>query len=206
MSAIFLSFCLAGKVFILNNTDFLFTIAEGLGQPSKAYYIVIERIYELAAKNKLEDQIGKHLHDSKNENLNSLYISTLGVIGNPNWTGAILNSYVKYQNDPSNIVMVSKVIDCIGILGSENVVPILENLIENYDRLQVKATKYSIVRALYLSTGKRYEYINNSGVRTKIKLTGELEKARQVVLESKNRKRTFKEMVLLDKVFRPPGW
>ena len=203
---IIISICFAGKILILDNTDLLFTIAEGLEQPSKSYYLVMERIYKLSAKERLEEKINKYLEDDKNSHLHDRYIHTLGIIGGQKFPAILIKAYVQYQDDPDHILTVPRIIDSMGIVGVEDVVPILEKLLSNYDRHRVRVTRYAIVRALYLATGKAYEYTNSSGGRTKLELTNELEDARRVILESRNRDRTFEEMKSLDKVFRPPGW
>jgi len=204
--AVALSISITTKILILDNTNFLYAIAEGMDQPSKPYYFVMERIYKLSGDKKLDEKIHKFLEEDKNKHLHALYIHTLGIIGGNHSSTFLMKAYVKYQDDPNHIITVSRIIDSMGVVGDEDVVPILERLIDNYDNHRMKVTRYAIVRALYLATGKVYEYINSSGKNTKLKLTDELESARGIILAAKGRTRTFEEMRSLDKLFKPPSW
>jgi hypothetical protein len=94
----------------------------------------------------------------------------------------------------------------MGQIGDEDFVPFLETLVRDYDKLRVQATKYSILRSLYLITGNRYSYFNSSGRKSELEVTEELIDARRVIMNSKGRKRSIQEMLVLEKLYRPPGW
>jgi hypothetical protein len=83
----------------------------------------------------------------------------------------------------------------MGLIDNNDLVPFLETLLRDYDQLRVQATKYSIARSLYLITGNKFSYV---------RIIRELSEARNVILKSKGRKRTLQEMLLLDKLYRPP--
>ena len=111
-----------------------------------------------------------------------------------------------HQHDMNRRSTVSRIIDAMGQIGNEDFVPFLEALIRNYDKLKVETTKYSIARSLYLITGKKYQYVNKSGVKTEIQVTNELIEARNVIIQSKERHRSLQEMLVVEKLYRPPGW
>jgi hypothetical protein len=194
------------SILILNNVGLLFIIAGGLNKPSKSYYFVMERIYKLSKNNEVLEDILHDLNNDKNTHLNNIYIDTLGIIGNPTSATVLMKKYVKLQGDPNYADTLSSIIDSLGLIGNNDVVPILERLNKNYEKHRMQITKYSIVRALYLIAGKAYEFTNNSGENAKLKITEGLKEARRIILETKGRDRTFKEMRSLDKLYRPPGW
>jgi len=199
----------AGLIFIistLNNVSALFLITEGLDRPSKSYYFFIERIYRLSAKNKVGDKIWGYIDNNKNAHLHNLYFQVLGITGAEIPTGSLIKLYSLYQHDMNRRSTVSKIIDAMGLLGNEDFVPFLEILLTDYDKLQVQATKYAILRSLYLITGKRYAYINDLGQRSKLRVTDELIEARNVIEKTTGRSRNIQEMLILDKLYRPPGW
>ena len=191
---------------ILKNVNALFLIAEGLDRPSKAYYILIERIYRLSAKKKVRDKIFGYIESNKNAHLHDLYIQVLGITGSDIPPGSLIKLYSLCQHEMNRRSTVYRIIDAMGLLGNEDFVPFLETLLRDYDKLKVQATKYAIVRSLYLITGNRYAYINDLGQKSKLKITDELIKARNVVANTKDRSRNIQEMLVLDKIYRPPGW
>ena len=99
---------------------------------------------------------------------------------------------------------VNRIIDAMGLIANDDLVVFLETLLRDYDKLRAQATKYSIVRSLYLITGEKYSYIDGSRRNTGLQVAEELIEARNVILNSKGRKRTLQEMLLLDKLYRPP--
>ena len=192
------------KFVFFDNLHILFLMAEGLDQPSRLYYVVQERIYKLDETKNIGKVILQNLEEDKNKHLHNLYIKTLGVVGEYYSASYLLKAYVSYQNDEQHANTVWYIINSIGMLGNKDVVPILETLLKNYDRHKMQVTRYSLVRSLYLITGERYDYINAAGEKTKIVLTNELKSARQVIVNSKGRKRTYEEIIILDKLYRPP--
>lgn len=181
--------------FIFKNENALFLIAAGLDKPSKLYNIVIERIYSLSQSQNLDEEIRKHLEQNKNDHLYNLYIHVLGIIGDRSSAGIFIKLYSRYQHDLNHRSTVNRLIDAMGLIDNNDLVPFLETLLRDYDQLRVQTTKYSIARSLYLITGNKSSYV---------RITRELSEARNVILNSKGRKRTLQEMLLLDKLYRPP--
>ena len=173
----------------------MFQIAAGLDKPSKFYNIIIERIYSLSESQNFNEEIRNHLEQNKNDHLYNLYIHVLGIIGDRSSAGIFIKLYSRYQHDINHHSTVNRIIDAMGLIDNNDLVPFLETLLRDYDQLRVQATKYSIARSLYLLTGKKSSYVQ---------VTGELSEARNVIFNSKGRKRTLQEMLLLDKLYRPP--
>ncbi len=192
------------KIAIWDNPDVLFTVAGGLDVPSASYYIVTERIYQLAHKKNIGEKIKGWLEEGRNEHLHNIYIRTLGVIGEYYSLSALIKAYSKYQHNTSRRSTVICIIDSMGLLGNQDSVPLLETLLRDYDQLDVQASRYAIARALYLITGRRYSFVNRQEEHSKLHLTSELKEARKAIVESMGRKRTFEEMIVLDKIYRPP--
>ena len=197
-------FLLGLKIAVLDNPNVLFAIAEGLDQPSKRYYAVQERIYSIAERKNISKEILQHLEDDKNKHLHNLYIKTLGVIGEYYSATYLIKAYARYQDDEKHALTVWYIISCMGMLGNNDAVPLLETLLKNYDKHKMQVTRYSLARSLYLITGEQYNYVNDSGEKTKLCLTNELKSVRKVIVNSKGRKRTCEEMITLDKLYRPP--
>lgn len=198
---------LAGIVFhfcVLENEKALFLIAEGLDKPSTLYNIVIKKIYSLSTNKKSIEKIKEHLGQDKNDHLHNLYIHVLGINGDRSSAGTLIKAYSRYQHDINHHSTVNQLIDTMGLIANDNLVPFLETLLRHHDKLGVQATKYSIARSLYLITGEKYSYMNTAGRNTELQVTGELTEARNVILSSKGRKRTIQEMILLDKLYCPP--
>lgn len=195
------------KIAIFDNPNVLFTIAGGADVPSKLYYISTERIYKMAEKKDLGKKLQEHLEKGQNEYLHNEYIKTLGIIGEYYSTATLIKAYSKYQHNTNRRSTVNCIIDSMGSIGNEDVVPLLETLLKDYDELDVQATGYSIARALYLITGKEYSYVNSlSGESEKLYVTDELTEARSIIVATQGRRRSLEEMIKLDKIYRPPGW
>lgn len=196
---------IAGKFAVLDNTNVLFSLAAGLDEPSTLYYLVTERIYRLSERKDLAKKLLKYLEEDKNPHLHDHYIKTLAIIGEDSAaaTAYLLKTYVKYQDNAEHLGIVYDVIDSMGFIGNRMTVSVLERLLSNYDRHRIVVPRYVIARALYLTTGKAYAYIDDKGKETKLYLTDELQKARMVIVASKGRHRTFEEMIVLDNLNRP---
>jgi hypothetical protein len=128
----------------------------------------------------------------------------LGIIGEYYSAVYLIKAYSEYQNKDQSAVTVWYIINSMGLIGNHDAVKLLETLLKNYDKHGMQVSRYSLARSLYFLTGKRYDYINSSGEITKIHLTKELKNARKVIEESAGRKRTYDEMIILDKLYRPP--
>lgn len=189
---------------VLENEKALFLIAEGLDKPSNLYNIVIKKIYRLSEKKNLNEKIREYLEQNKNDHLHNLYIQVLGISGASSSAGVLIKVYSRCQHDMNRRSTVNRIIDAMGLIANDDLVPLLEILLRDYDKLRVQATKYSIARSLYLITGKRYPYTDDAGRNTGLQVTEELIEARNVIMNSKVRKRTLQEMLLLDRLYRPP--
>jgi hypothetical protein len=190
-----------------HNLNLLYIITEGSDKPSKTYYWTIERIYKIAErKEDIGHNILRELKSGKNLYLHNIYIQLIGIIGVKDAVGYLNRAFVDCQNDKNNQSKIYHIVDSFGLIGNEKIVPFLEKLLDNYEKYDLKLTRYSIARALFLITGKSYKYISKDGKYSKITVSDELQKAREVIVSSKGRKRTFDEMLILDKLLRPPGW
>ena len=99
-----------------------------------------------------------------------------------------------------------RIVDSLGLIGNKEAVSILERLIESNHKYKLKVSEYSIARALYFLTGKLYAYNDNHSGKKSIVITESLENPRKVIENTRGRKRTFNEMLVLDKVFRHPDF
>lgn len=147
-----------------------------------------------------------NIKTGENGHLQNIYIHTLGIIGEKNATTYLIMQYSNLQDRADKKSTLYSIIDSLGLIGNEEAIPVLERLLENYDKYKIQVTKYSIVRALYLLTGKQYNYNDSSSEKKSITLTKKLENARKVIESTKDRKRTFNEMLILDKAFRHPDY
>jgi len=192
------------KFAILDNVFILMSFAKGLDEPSSLFYLTTERIYKLSAKKSVSNKIIEHIEENKDNHIQDLFIRTLGIIGrdDPRAITCIIKNYIKYQDNMNRQNIVLKVIDAMGYISNKNTVSILERLLINYDKHRMVVPRYSIARSLYLSTGKNYEYINESGTKTQLRITEELSRAREIIVDSKGRFRKFQEMIILDNLNR----
>jgi len=186
-------------VCIFNSVDFLCMIAEGSNEPSSLHNFTIERIYKIAEKKEIGEKLVKNIKENKKNNLHTFYIRILGVIGEEATLPCLMEIYIKHQEETKSI-KVYNVIKSLGLLGKEEAVPFLERILNREDRWIV--LNPPIAESLYLLTGNQYKFINPQGEMQKLHLYNELLRAREVILNTKLRKRNFKDMVILDKLFR----
>ena len=117
----------------------------------------------------------------------------------------LLETFEEYQDKRSSIIW--SVVDSMGLVANEEYEFLFVKLLDDYDDFRIPVSKYSIARALYLSTGNRYTYEDeNKEMAHIVTLTEEIAKARRVIETTRKRKRTYEEMMILDRVYRPPGW
>ena len=189
-----------------NNTRFLFIVASGLDRPSKTYYSVLERIYYLSTKTDPKADILKSLGEKEAPSNAALLIHVLGIADGQVPTGLLIAMYTRYQGDPNNQALLGEIIDCMGALGNNEFVPFLVRLLNDHKRLNTGVTRYAILRALYLITGETQVFGQYVDRKEPLLVTRELLNGRKVIMASRKRSRTFREMIVLDKLFRPPGW
>lgn len=195
------------KIFVLDNFKMLCQLAEGFGEPSAPYYLFLERVYKISERNDIGKEIVESLSNDEDRYLRDCYIRVLGVTGEHGslqLLESISNSEIKERNFP--IIFYS--IMSIGLLGDNRAVPFLEKFLEkNVSDLQSHFLDFTAVNALYLLTGSdNYYFINSSGERQRLIITKRLSEARKVITEAKGRKRTYEEMIVLDKIFRHPDY
>jgi hypothetical protein len=89
----------------------------------------------------------------------------------------------------------------MGFVGNKSTIAILERLLENYENYNMVVAKYPIARSLYLSTGDAYKIKEKSSL--DFIVTEKLKMAREVIANSKDRYRTFDEMLILANLNRP---
>lgn len=190
-------------VFIYNSPKALYAIAEGLDEPSSAYYWVAERIYRLSEKKSEINRILEELDSGKNEHLYGQYIRTVGIVGDgSDFANYILvKIYTKYQDNSQKSSIVASTIDAMGFIANRSTISILEKLVENYKEHNMVVAKYPVVRALYLSTGD-IAMVREKSLMDFV-VTRELKMAREAIVRSKGRYRKFNEMLILANLNRP---
>ena len=198
LSAITILVFLGVKKTTYDNEDFLISMAEGFDVPSKPYYFLIERIYKIAASRDIATEITQNLQSGRKEHLHNLYLRILGVIGKPPSPDILLEQYARYENDPAGVARLRHLIETMGLSGDTEYIAFLKSLLDRTDQKN-SDTRYLIARSLYLITGEKYRANEEE-----LHISPELAEARKVIVASQNRKRTFREMVVLDRIFRPP--
>jgi hypothetical protein len=195
------------KSAVLDNPDILCMIAEGFDEPSTLYYASIERIYRISEKKKVGEKLIKRLNDGENQHLQNCYIRVLGVIGEDDAIPYLMDAYVKYQHNKNFKSTIYDIVNSLGLIGKKDAVPLLETLLKKYDEHHVQVPSGLIAHSLYLITGSSYSFVNSSGEKEKLYLSKERIEARRIIATSKGRKRSFEEMVALDKlIYRPPQY
>lgn len=191
------------KIGFLDNPELLCVVAEGFDEPSFCFYLTLNRIYALAEKDNFSKKLIQHLSTGNNANLHDIYIRVLGVIGEETALHELFRTYQRHQSDAAHKAIVYYTVTSIGMIGSEEMVPFLETLLEKPKELKIQVDELTIANALYLTTGieetRVAEFFNGK----KHKLSPEQIAARRVIASSKGRKRSYDEMLVLDKIYRP---
>jgi len=197
--AIILILVLIIKAAIFNSVDSLCVLASLSGRPSTLSNLFMDRIYEIAENKDISDILISRLKKSNKQALHGLYLRILGVIGEKKALNDFMFTYFKYQDEKESLI-ISDVLNCIGLLGEEKVAIFLEKIINK--KGQWVLLNYLIARSLYLLTGKKNSFINPKGEMQEFYTTNDLIKAREVILATRDRKRCFQEMIVLDNLFR----
>jgi hypothetical protein len=193
------------KFAIWDNPEALCILAEGLDEPSRPFYFVIDRIYKLSQEQNVSKRFIDNLANGKNRFLHDIYIRALGVVGDTRALYELERLYTKYQHYGDYRATLYYAVRSMGLIGNPEIVPFLETLLSKYNDLQVQVSESNIVTALYLITGRTdYHFSNGSGERQRLFLTKSLVEARNVIVSSKDRQRTLNEMIMLDTLYRPP--
>lgn len=193
------------KIFLFNNIDFLFFVAQGFKRPSASYHYILKKIYRLSEKKEIGKILIDRIKNDQNVSLHYHYIRVLGVTGNTEAFGILLMKYIdflnqKQDNNPGNTLAIVK---SIGLIGDKRVVPILENSIKQYN---YKWLNPAIAGALFLITGKKYNFLATSDKIHQFKPLKASLNAYEIISKTRGEKRNLKEMVDLDKIFRPPDY
>lgn len=187
-----------------DNPDFLFFIAEGFDDPSTPFYTLIERAYKIYSCSDHQNLLTNFLKESKNQHLIDTYIRAAGVTGDTISKVELIKLYRAFDNHTYE-VRLHYIITSLGLLGANDAIPFLEGLLSNQEKVIVSGSTVAV--SLFLITGQNhYRFVNTFGNEQKLILTDDLIRARQVILDSKNRKRTYQEMIILDNLFRSPDY
>ena len=187
-----------------DNPDFLFSMAEGFDEPSMPFYILIDQAYKIYSSRDHQNLLTTFLNESENQHLIDTYIRVAGVIGDTASKSKLINLYKEFNN-PTYKVRLHYIVKSIGLLGTKDAIPFLQNLLSYQGKAIVSGSTIAV--SLFLITGQdHYRFFNTLGNEQKLILTDDLIRARQVMLDSKNRKRTYQEMIILDNLFRSPDY
>lgn len=190
---------------LIRNPIFLLSASEGFNEPSKPFYFMVERIYKLSEDESTIHEIDTYISNTKNSNLNEIYLRITGVVGAEDSSQVIKKHYEDSLNAYRSIYANYIIVSSMGLTGDSYFIPILETLLENTgNENQISVSKTCVASSLYLITGdSSYNFINESGFKQKLNLSPELINARKAIVNSYGRKRTFGEMVIIDKIYRP---
>jgi hypothetical protein len=189
----------------INNLNILFEIAERSQKPSKIHFYCMERIFNICAEQECGPKLLQSLIKDENEHLHELYIKTVGVVGERSASRHLMNVFLKNQAIPDKVRSAYNSILSIGTIGNEEIVPELEEILSD-NKNTFELNNYLIARSLFLLTGRKYDYVNADGKQVRFISNPEISHIREIILNSKNRRRTIDEMVEIDRIDRPPGW
>lgn len=155
------------KKMVFDNPVILCKIANHFDEPSTPYYLILDRIYKIAAdKNNVSNILIKQLLNNEEKSYyHKLYIRILGVIGKKGTLDILKNSCKKYCQDETYLVTADYIIFSMGINGNNDIIPFLEELLIRKNN--IVASEAFVAAALYLLNGNQYKYINADGVMQK---------------------------------------
>lgn len=191
------------KSAFLDSPALLLRVLDKFEQPSKPFHVVLERMYKLSGKDDFVTEMKFCLMGQGRDTYHGIYLRYIGVVGQKWASNDIRSAYVKGLKDidEEGYFMV---ISSMGLTGNASLAPTLEDLLaqSRHDEA-LTGSGATIASSLYLITGKTdYSYHNKNGSERRLALTPELTNARKVIVESRGRKRTIEEMVVLDKTYR----
>jgi len=191
------------KCAFLDSPALLLRVMDRFEQPSKPFYVVLERIYKLSAKDDFFTEMKFCLMGQGRDTYHGIYLRYIGVVGQKWASNDIRSAYVKGLKD-IDAEGYFMVISSMGLTGNASLTPLLEELLaqSRHDK-SLRGSGAAIASSLYLITGKTdYRFTNETGSEQQLALTPELMYTRKVIVESRGRKRTLEEMVVLDKTYR----
>jgi hypothetical protein len=178
----------------------------GLDGSSPAFDYILENIYKKAEEEDLGKSFLNSLDKNKNQNYGLIYIRILGVIGEKEAVDSLIRLFKRYQKNEIYEITFSYLVDGLGLIGDKSAVYFLEDLLKKKEKENIKVPGSTIACALYLITGNSdYSFVNSFGREQKLILTKEIDEARKIIVKSHGRRRTYKEMKELDKLFRGPS-
>lgn len=191
------------KSAFLDSPALLLRMMDKCEQPSKPFYIVLERIYKLSGKDDFVTEMKFCLMGQGRDTYHGIYLRYIGVVGQKWASNDVRSAYAKGLKgiDDEGYFMV---ISSMGLTGNASLAPALEDLLaqSRHDKA-LKGSGAAIASSLYLITGKSdHVFIDEDGSEKRLSLTPELTNTRKVIVESRGRKRTLAEMVVLDKTYR----
>lgn len=193
-----------------NDAVALVDYADDFDQPTKAHYLLQNRIYWLAAG---DDTVAPRLVSSiKGRTFNrilSTKLRTLAVIGSKGFSYFLREYYRRPDFAHERPSFKKEFYNCVGVNGDPDLIPILEKEYAAYG-LGSNSLKLQLGKSLYLLTGKQYKIGGTyySKLEGKVKpriyvLYKDLKFFRKVIRESQGRKRTYEEMLILDGAYFP---
>lgn len=192
-----------GNYFLLNNFKFLSLGSAFFLNTSKYHQFFINRMYKLSENEDIEEQI---IVNMANSDIDSYvlgnYIRIMGVIGGDRSEFYLIKIFGKHQNlQYADYVLFNTVLS-MGLSGSKMSEELLDRFISTDMSTNQIVMQHLAASSLYLLTGEQYFFINNRGEKEKLYLTQDLHNARDIIVSSKGRKRTYDEMITLDKLFQ----
>ena len=203
ISIVFLIFISLIKIFLFNNIDFLFFVAQECKRPSASYHYILKKIYEVAEKKEIGKILIDRIKNDQNISLHYHYIRVLGVTGNTNAIGILLIKYVDFlnQKEDNNPGYTLAIVNSIGLVGDKTAATILKKSLEHYN---YKWLNPAIAGALFLITGNKYNFLDTSDKFHQFKPRKRSLNAYEIISKTRGKKRSLKEMIELDKIFHPP--
>ncbi len=191
------------SIFFWNNIKIVCVFANGFDVPSKPYYFLLERAIALTNEESKYKFLKKSLDNRKDKHLHSMYAYLLGLNGNKTSSDTLLRYYNEHYRKDSHGSTVNSVINAMGLTGNAIFIPTLEAILSTDDSKEKKGFNiYLANRSLYLITGDK----NLSTDNIHFHIDSSIKYARRIIVKSVHKKRSFEEKLLLDQLFRPPGW
>ncbi len=189
---------------VYDNPDRLCDLSERFDEPSTMFYIILERIFKLSEDISYNQKFMKYLNDNKKPHLYDRYARMLGVLGEDKAIPILKDVFIRYQNNRNYEAKLHYIIKSMGMIGSVESIDFLEEEMDKQRNMKSQVSGSTIACALYLITGNsEYYFVNVFGKRQKLHLSDRLIEARTIIVRSKDRKRTYDEILTLDQVYRP---
>ena len=195
-----------------DNEDFLVHLAEGFDDPSFGYFFILERIYKIAETKRIEDKFAEKVLINENSHLHGQYLRICGVIGKSNTTDFLIKIFDRNYRDRTQWEnkntwgILYTAIDSMGMTGNAEFIPFLEAVLNEKVPYHPVISKFQVPRSLYLITGEKYKIESNDGSKNPVHISSEVEDARTAIKTSRNKRRNFKTMLVIDNFLRAPKY